>query len=56
MADFLHMGGYATTVWTSYGAAAVILVGLLVVSLRQAARRRADLERLEAERDRRSPS
>jgi len=56
MDDFLNIGGYAATVWTSYGAAAVILIGLLVMSLRQAARRKADLERLEAERERRSAS
>jgi len=42
------MGGYAATVWPSYAAAAVILVGLLVVSLRQASRRKAELERLES--------
>ena len=49
MAAFLDMGGHAATVWPAYGAAAAILVGLLVSSLRHAARRRAELERLESE-------
>ena len=53
MAEFLNMGGYAVTVWGSWGVAAVILVGLLVVSLRQAAQRRAVLKELEAELGRR---
>ncbi len=53
MSEFLNMGGYAATVWTSYGMAAVILVGLLGLSIRQAARRRAELEKLEDRRDRR---
>lgn len=52
MTEFLNMGGYATTVWPSYGVAAVILVGLLVVSLRQVTRRKAQLDALEAERER----
>ena len=30
---FLEMGGYARYVWPAYGLAAVILIGLLVVSL-----------------------
>ena len=54
MTEFLNMGGYAATVWPSFGAAALILGGLLVVSLRQDSRHRAELERLEAEREPRS--
>ena len=50
MSGFLEMGGHAATVWPAYGAAAAILGGLLVASLRQWARRRAELDRLEAER------
>jgi heme exporter protein D len=52
MAEFLDMGGYAATVWPSYGIAAVILIGLLVFSLRQVAMRKAQLDALEAERER----
>jgi len=52
VSEILDMGGYAATVWPAYGAAVVILVGLLVQSLRTLARRRAELARLEAERER----
>jgi heme exporter protein D len=52
MAAFLDMGGYAATVWPSYGVTAVILIGLLVFSLRQLAKRREHLDALEAERER----
>ena len=31
MAEFLHMGGYAFFVWTSYAIAAVVLVVNLIV-------------------------
>ena len=50
MSDFLDMGGHAAVVWPAYGAAAAILAGLVVASLRGLKRRRALLERLEAER------
>lgn len=30
MAEFFHMGGYAFYVWTSYGLAAILLIGLVV--------------------------
>jgi heme exporter protein D len=33
--EFLAMGGYAAYVWPAYGAAAVILVGLVVASRRK---------------------
>ena len=49
---FLDMGGYAATVWPAYGAAAAILVGLLVQSLRALSRRKAELAVLEAGRER----
>jgi heme exporter protein D len=35
LTEFLHMGGYAFYVWTSYGIAAVILVANLVAPMRQ---------------------
>jgi heme exporter protein D len=47
---FLDMGGYAGFVWPAYALAAAILVGLLVVSLRQLHRAEADLEALGAAR------
>lgn len=33
--NFFHMGGYAVYVWSSYGIAALLLVGNLWLSLRQ---------------------
>ncbi len=39
MTDFWAMGGYAVYVWTSYGLAAVMLAGLVGLTLWQ--RRRA---------------
>jgi heme exporter protein D len=33
MKDFFYMGGYAFYVWSAYGLAAVVLLGLLVNSL-----------------------
>ncbi|MGH6927914.1 MAG: heme exporter protein CcmD [Dongiaceae bacterium] len=47
---FLAMGGYAGFVWPAYGLAAAILVGLLLVSLRQLHKAEADLEALGATR------
>jgi heme exporter protein D len=52
VSEFLDMGGYAATVWPAYGVTVAILVGLLVQSLRSLARRKAELARLEQERDR----
>lgn len=48
---FLDMGGYAATVWPSYGVALVVLGGLLAISLRTLARRKAELADLERERE-----
>jgi len=33
MIQFLAMGGYAAFVWSAYGLAALVLVGLLVTTL-----------------------
>ena len=52
VSEFLDMGGHAATVWPAYGAAAAILLGLLVQSLAALGRRRRELERLDAERGR----
>ena len=45
MTDFFAMGGYAAYVWTAYGAALVVVVGLTVATL---ARRRSSRRNLEA--------
>jgi heme exporter protein D len=43
-ADFFAMGGYAVYVWGSYAAAAVILIGNIVVARTRAKRTRERLE------------
>ncbi|MEA1649822.1 heme exporter protein CcmD [Nitrospirillum sp. BR 11164] len=53
MDGFLSMGGYAAYVWSSYGAAAVVLVGLLVLSLTGLRRVERTLATLEAAKPRR---
>jgi heme exporter protein D len=49
---FLDMGGYAGFVWPAYALAAVILTGLVLVSLRQLRKAEADLQALGAQRPR----
>ena len=44
------MGGYAVWVWSAYGAAAIVLVGLLLASLASLRRREAEIERTEGRR------
>jgi heme exporter protein D len=41
--EFLHMGGYAFYVWTSYGLAAAILIANLLVPMLNARRQRREL-------------
>jgi len=48
MSEFLHMGGYAVYVWSAYGVAVVVLVGLVVWTLASLRRASADLADLEA--------
>ncbi len=43
LTEFLHMGGYAFYVWTSYGLAAVILIANLLVPMMSARRQRREL-------------
>lgn len=31
MSEFFHMGGYALYVWVSYGVAAIILIGNIIL-------------------------
>jgi heme exporter protein D len=53
MSDILAMGGYAGFIWCAYGAAAVILIGLLIASLRDLRARQAEIAALEAASPRR---
>lgn len=48
---FFEMGGYAAYVWPAFGAAAALLIALLVASLRAMRAREAELRALEAARD-----
>lgn len=53
LTEFLHMGGYAFYVWTSYGLALVVLVVNVVVPIRQRKKLLADFAR-KARRERKS--
>lgn len=35
MSEFLHMGGYASYVWSSYGLAFLVLIPTLLLPLRE---------------------
>jgi heme exporter protein D len=35
MGDYFAMGGYAAFIWPSYGVAALLLIGLLLLSMRR---------------------
>jgi len=50
--NFLAMGGYAGFVWPAYVLAAVLLIGLLAVSLRQLRKAEAALAALGLPRSR----
>jgi heme exporter protein D len=52
MAEFFAMGGYAAYVWSAYGAAAVVLVGLVVATLARRRTSRRSLAVLEQLRGR----
>ena len=45
LTEFLHMGGYAFYVWTSYGIALVVLVANAWIPMRQRRRLLADIAR-----------
>jgi len=45
LTEFLHMGGYAFYVWTSYGIALVVLVANVLVPMRQRRKLLADIAR-----------
>lgn len=46
VSEFLQMGGYATYVWSAFGFAALVLLGLLVQSWWSARRSEAELAQL----------
>ena len=48
--SFWEMGGYAAYVWPAFGAAAVILIALLVISVRTLRSRERVLRALESAR------
>jgi heme exporter protein D len=50
---FLTMGGYAQFVWPAYGAAAFVLIGLLLWTLAGYRRRQRELEALQRQGERR---
>jgi heme exporter protein D len=50
--EFLAMGGYAPYVWSAYGAAVVVLVGLVVATLARRHNSRRSLAALERLRGR----
>jgi heme exporter protein D len=50
MSEWLAMGGYAAFVWPVYGLAAVIMLGLLAVTMSGLRKREAEFEKLDSER------
>lgn len=52
--SWLAMGGYGFYIWTSYGVAAVLLLGLLIASLRGLRRIEAEVEAAESRASRRA--
>ncbi len=47
MAEFFHMGGYGLYVWASYGAALLLLAGLVIFSLTDFYRQKRLVEEFE---------
>ena len=45
LAEFFAMGGYAGFIWPAYGIAALVLIGVLAVSLQQLRQAREMLRR-----------
>lgn len=50
MSEFFAMGGYSAFIWPAYGAAAILLAGVLILSWRSMRQREALLESLRAGR------
>ena len=53
ISDYFAMGENAGFVWSAYGVAALVLIGLLVVSLKELRARQAEVAALEAASPRR---
>lgn len=53
MDEFFAMGGYAAYVWSAYGVAVLVLIGLVVATLARRHSSRHSLEELEQLRGRR---
>ncbi len=53
MAEFFGMGGYAAYVWSSYGLAALVMVGLLAATLKALRGAETTLKALEGSRPQR---
>ncbi len=51
MAAFFEMGGYAGFIWPAYGAVAVVLVGLMVLSRRSLRSAETELAALDPRKD-----
>lgn len=54
--DFLAMGGYGAFIWSAYGIAALVLVVMLIMSLRQLRAAGKQVAALEAASPRRRPA
>jgi heme exporter protein D len=54
LTEFLHMGGYAFYVWTSYGIALLILLANIIVPARQHRKLLSEIAR-KMRRERREP-
>jgi heme exporter protein D len=50
MAEFFAMGGYAAFIWPAYIVGALLMVGLLILSLRSMRQREALVETLRSSR------
>ena len=50
MNEFFAMGGYGAFIWPAYGAAAILMVGVLILSWKSMRQREALVESLRAGR------
>ena len=50
MSEFLEMGGYGAFIWPAYGAAAILMAGVLIQSWKSMRQREALVQSLRASR------
>jgi heme exporter protein D len=50
MSEYLAMGGYGAFIWPAYGVAAILMVGVLILSWKSMRQREALVEELRAGR------